>query len=289
MTNPAQPKHFDLTLDHLLTAAGIEDNAAVLLVRHTYKPDGLRGPADMTLNKVLAYTREQRRKGKVPANPPSLWLTFIADGGRRSRFVTAYENFGVVDAPDHIPWKRAQAHRWFDLRQSELLTSLRDRLVIEWTSDTINWAKSGRSAEAMRVVEIADPEAVPFPGYDRFVVDYPTLQAAVDDSRYASWRTALAAVQGIYLIADKKTGKLYVGKADGSERFLGRWASYTRDGHGGNVLLKELATTDANHSQDFVFSILRVFDPTTPTAEVDAAESHYKEALLTRLHGYNKN
>ncbi len=289
MTNPEQPQHFDLTLSHLLTAAGIEDNEAVLLVRHAYKPDGLRGPADMTLNKVLAYTREQNRTGKFPANPPSLWLTFVADGGRRSRFVTAYDNLGVVDAPDHIPWKRAQAHRWFDLRQSELLKSLRDRLVIEWTSDTINWAKSGRRAEAMRVVEIADPEAVAFPGYDRFVIDYPTLQAVIDDSRYASWRTALAAVQGIYLIADKKAGKLYVGKADGSERFLGRWASYARDGHGGNVLLKELAAADATHPQDYVFSILRVFDPTTPTAEVDAAESHYKEALMTRLHGYNKN
>ncbi|MFJ2755771.1 GIY-YIG nuclease family protein [Nocardioides sp. NPDC087217] len=289
MTTPEQPQHFDLTLGHLLTAAGIVDNAAALLVRHTYKPDGLRGPADITFNKVLAYTREQNLKGKFPADPPSLWLTFIADGGRRSRFVTAYENHGLVDAPDHIPWRRAQEHRWFDLRQSDLLASLRDRLVVEWTSDTINWAKSGRTAEAMRVVEIADPEAVVFPGYDRFVIDYPTLQAVIDDSRYASWRTALAAVQGIYLIADKKTGKLYVGKADGSERFLGRWTSYARDGHGGNVLLKELATADATHPQDYVFSILRVFDPTTPTAEVDAAESHFKAALLSRTHGYNRN
>lgn len=99
----------------------------------------------------------------------------------------------------------------------------------------------------MRVVEIADPEAVPFPGYDRFVIDYSTLQAVIDDSRYASWRTALAAVQGIYLIADKKTGRLYVGKADGSERFLGRWTAYARDGHGDNVLLKELAAADATH------------------------------------------
>ncbi|MEU0312934.1 GIY-YIG nuclease family protein [Nocardioides sp. NPDC006273] len=289
MTNPEQSQHFDLTLDHLLTAAGVADNTALLLVRHTYKQDGLRGPADMKLNNVLTYTREQNRTGKIPANPPPLWLTFIADGGRRSRFVTAYENHGLVDAPEHIPWKRAQEHRWFDLRQSDLLASLRDRLVIEWTSDTINWAKSGKSADAMRVVEIADPEVVPFPGYDRFVIDYPTLQTLINDSRYASWRTALAAVQGIYLIADQKTGKLYVGKADGSERFLGRWTAYARDGHGGNVLLKEMAAADATHPQDFVFSILRVFDPTAPRAEVDAAESHYKEALLTRVHGYNKN
>jgi excinuclease UvrABC nuclease subunit len=53
---------------------------------------------------------------------------------------------------------------------------------------------------------------------------------------------ALGSVQGVYLIADSSTGQLYVGKA---ERILGRWNAYAyayaRDGHGGNVALKELA------------------------------------------------
>jgi hypothetical protein len=41
-------------------------------------------------------------------------------------------------------------------------------------------------------------------------------------------------VQGIYLITDSSNGKQYVGKADGTERILGRWKNYASDGHGGN-------------------------------------------------------
>jgi len=120
-------------------------------------------------------------------------------------------------------------------------------------------------------------------------LSYRELQEVIEDSRYASWRTALGAVQGIYLIADASTGKLYVGKADGAQRILGRWTTYARDGHGGNVAFRELAAVDRAHAHHFQFSILRVFGPSVPTAEVDAAESHYKDALLSRLFGMNRN
>ena len=111
----------------------------------------------------------------------------------------------------------------------------------------------------------------------------------MDDPRYAAWRASLSAVQGIYAISDARTGQLYVGKADGTERLLGRWASYAQDGHGGNVALRELGIKDPSHKQDFVFSILRVFDPSAPVAEVNAAESHFKRALMTREFGLNRN
>ena len=39
----------------------------------------------------------------------------------------------------------------------------------------------------------------------------------------------------------------------------------------------------------FRLSVLRVFDPATPTREVDAAESHFKHALDSRRHGLNRN
>lgn len=96
-------------------------------------------------------------------------------------------------------------------------------------------------------------------------------------------------MQGIYLIADASTGRLYVGKADGRERILGRWSGYARDGHGGNIALRDLAGLDPTHSRHFMFSILRVFAPSALAAEVDEAESHFKRALLTRQHGLNRN
>lgn len=138
-------------------------------------------------------------------------------------------------------------------------------------------------------VEISDPASVPFPGFDSLLVSYDELQAVISDDRYGQWQTALRSVQGIYLIADTSTGKLYVGKADGAERFLGRWSEYARNGHGGNVALRELAAADARHRQHFQFIILQVFSPSAPAAQVDAAEAHFKRALLTRQFGMNLN
>lgn len=154
----------------------------------------------------------------------------------------------------------------------------------------MNWWKAGSDAAHFPVVEIADPAEVPFPGFDGIRIDFGALRDVVEDRRYRSWQAALGAVQGIYLITDARTGKQYVGKADGSERILGRWAEYARTGgHGGNVALSDLLGADPTHSHDFRFSILRVFGPSTPKADVDAAEEHYKRALMTREFGYNRN
>lgn len=200
----------------------------------------------------------------------------MSDGRRRSRLVCAYENRGEVAQ------ERTAIGRFFDLRDSDFLSSLKGRLVVEWTKDTINWAKSGASAARFPVVEIADPEIVEFPGFDRVLLTYDQLLAVIEDCRYTRWRTALGVVQGIYLIADSTNGKLYVGKADGRDRILGRWTAYARDGHGGNVELRELAERDPSYARNFKFSILRVFGPNAITSDVDEAEAHYKRALLSR-------
>jgi hypothetical protein len=272
----------NLRLGHILAATGLELSDVVIL-RHTFTEGGLESPSDLTPDKVLDYTRRQGINNKLGRTPPRFWLIFMADGGRRSRFLIAYENHGEVTA------ELTETLRYFDLRPSEVLSSLIGRLVVEWSPDAVNWAKSAATASTFPVIEIADPEVVPFPGFDRVLITHAELQSIVEDSRYAAWRIALGAVQGIYLIADSSTGQLYVGKADGGERILGRWTAYARDGHGGNTAMRELAGLDPTHSRHFVFSILRVFGPSVPTAEVDEAESHFKRALLTRQHGLNRN
>jgi hypothetical protein len=271
-----------LTLGHVVEAAGL-DLMDVVAVRHTYTSDGLATPADVTPASLLAYTRQQSIDNKLGRRPPFIWLNFWADGGRRSRFLVTYENHG------ELPEERTADDRFFDLRPSGLLSALQDRLVIEWSRDAVNWVKPGRSAAAFPVIEIADPVRVPFPGFDKVLITHAELQAVVEDRRYAEWRSALAAVQGIYLIADSSTGQLYVGKADGAERLLGRWSAYARDGHGGNLALRQLAGLDLTHARHFQFSILQVFGPGTTSQEVDGAEAHFKSALLTRQFGLNRN
>ncbi|WP_421732961.1 GIY-YIG nuclease family protein [Cellulomonas sp.] len=272
----------DLTLGHIFNTAGL-DLSQVVVLRHTYTSDGLATPADVTPAKVLEYVRRQGIGNKLGKTPPLLWLNFMTDGGRRSRFLTAYENHGEVTEG------RTADLRYFDLRPSDVLASLKGRLVVEWSRDAVNWAKTGAAASAFPLVEIADPVEVPFPGFDKLLIGYGELVTMVEDRRYAEWHSALGAVQGIYLIADTTNGQLYVGKADGGERILGRWAAYARDGHGGNVALRQLAGLDSTHARHFKFSILQVFGPAATSREIDEAESHYKEALLTRRYGMNRN
>ncbi len=289
-----------LRLGHILMGVGAEHDPPirleeVRLIRHSFKPGdhvGLQGPEDLTPERVLAYTRAQDiSTRRFPADPGRYWVVLIADGQRRSRLFGAFENHGELVA------ERTDTDRYFDLRPSRFLASLADRLVVEWTSPR-NWHRRATSAANLPVLEIAGRDKVPFPGFDRVILTHHELREMVEDHRYVDWRAALSEVQGIYLITDSSNGKQYVGKADGAERILGRWTSYARDGHGGNVALRDLAYASAgenaaavktHHARHFVFSILRVFGPSTASSEVDAAESHYKNALMTRRFGLNLN
>jgi hypothetical protein len=71
--------------------------------------------------------------------------------------------------------------------------------VTEWSKDAINWAKRGNVAAAFPVIEIADPQNVEFPGFDRLALTRAVLRVALEDSRYAAWRTALGSVQGVHI------------------------------------------------------------------------------------------
>lgn len=272
-----------LTLGSIFNEAGI-DPSEVLLVRHTFKKDGLTGPDDLTPAKIMAYVREQGAKAyKFPRTPPRIWLNFIADGGNRGRFLMAFENQGESLA------ERTEELRFYNLVPSECLASFQNRMVIEWAGHTINWAKWGEVILGFHVAEIADAQAEPFPGFDNLLLSYRELQSVMENPRFVIWREVLKSVQGIYLISDTSTGQLYVGKADGGERILGRWGAYSQTGHGGNIALRDLNTLDITHRNHFQFSILRVFSPGASTADVDAAENHYKKALLSRKFGMNRN
>ncbi len=98
-----------------------------------------------------------------------------------------------------------------------------------------------------------------------------------------SWVSALSSVNGIYLIKDKKVGKLYVGSAYGEDGIFGRWSAYSQNGHGGNKELKDLDPTN------FEFSILEITPPTSSVDEVIQRENRWKIKLGTREFGLNSN
>lgn len=267
-----------LTLGPILRDAGI-DPAHAIAIRHSYvkeHEDGFSGiHADSTDAEVLDYTRGYSVGGQFPAVPPRYWVVFIKEGGRQARLWSVVENRGEVEGNS--------THRRFDISESESMAELRKRLVVGWRSPR-SWWMRGATAAGYLVEGIADAEPIPFPGFDRLVLSNVQLHAVMREPRYASWRTALSSVTGIYLITDTRDGRHYVGKADGEENIRQRWSTYAASGHGGNVELRGLDPST------FRYSLLRVFDPSTPRRDIDTAESHFKEALDSRgPHGLNRN
>lgn len=252
----------------------------VMVIRHAYvkiHKDGLPGiNADSTSDQILAYTSTQSRDTKVfKKDPARYWIVFLPELGTRARLWGVVENLGEI--PNDGPVRE------FKLRVLPgALADLAGRLVIQWASPRAWWV-NGMTGQRYPVVEIADAEPEPFPGFDHLVVDFDRLQTVISDPRYVAWRTALSSVIGIYLITDMSDGRQYVGKAEGDETLLQRWAAYSTNGHGGNVELKKCQRTN------FRFSVLRVLDPSTASVDVNVVESHYKTALGTRKHGLNKN
>ena len=128
-----------------------------------------------------------------------------------------------------------------------------------------------------------------FMGFDQVNIDYETLQVIVRD-HIPSWKSALSNVKGVYLIADKSTGKQYVGSAYGDECIWQRWSAYARDGHGGNLELKELLKANgANYKYNFKYSILEVCNMNLGNEYIIGRETYWKEVLQTREFGLNRN
>lgn len=129
-----------------------------------------------------------------------------------------------------------------------------------------------------------------FPGYENVDISFEALQSIIK-KRPKEWVNALSA-KGIYLITDTKSGKRYVGKADGERGIWQRWKCYIRNGHGGDVDLKDLVKNkDFDYVQQYYkFTILEIVSG-DEVDKINQRESYWKEVLLTRREkfGHNKN
>lgn len=117
------------------------------------------------------------------------------------------------------------------------------RLVVHFEKDfRASYLLAENYVGKMEVVGIYREKYVcePFPGYADLCIPFATLRQ-IYRTEQQSWKSALSAVYGIYLIIDSKNGKQYVGKADGNVAIWQRWAVYAVNGHGENVELKAIS------------------------------------------------
>lgn len=132
-------------------------------------------------------------------------------------------------------------------------------------------------------IQLAD-----FPGFKNINISFAELEIIVRQG-IPSWQSALENVAGVYLISDQSDGKLYVGSATGAGGIWSRWRAYL-NGHGDNVRLRKLIVDSGRaRAQQFHFSVLEIADTHTKPEDVLRREIHWKEVLVSRLHGHNGN
>ncbi len=241
-------------------------------------------------------------------------LSFIADGKTLSRFVGCFEILESYPASnvEKLPSFPRQdfydrpGHIYFKMQLSEYMKDLIDRLVIDWGAGTIGYVQYSLAAlQKKTVVSIYPDNKHVFPGYNRVVWDFKTMQDYMTHTdQYEEIANALKEIYAIYLVVDSQTGKYYVGSAYGKNGLLGRWLTYaTTNGTGGgsktdedgNKGIVEYLKENPNAYLNFQYSILEVIHKTgINEKDIQAtldAEKIWKQKLCTlnTAWGLNKN
>jgi hypothetical protein len=221
-------------------------------------------------------------------------VAFLGERYSHARLYAVYEVCGVEEVsnpawpegwpyPDHTPGRF-----WYKLNRLSSFDDLSGRVMIDWGRSTRSWHQWLAPKE---IIEILPSGYVrEFPGYTNILLTNSELKQIMKcPLAHREWHRALGSVSGIYLILDTVTGLQYVGSAYGADGILGRWKSYARSGHGGNLQLRELITQDPSCITTWQYSILTTLSQSVTRDEVIQLESLYKQKLGSRAHGLNSN
>lgn len=207
-------------------------------------------------------------------NNPTLWL-----------FGGAFEVVGRRNTPN--------AHSYDLILRDDILGPYIKRLWVKFRPPgraiRLNFENHLDNIEVVSVLE--QPYAgEPFPGHDRINHTLRELEVAVKQD-WHDWRGALQHMKGVYVIHDVETGEPYVGSASGDTGIWARLCQYVDSLHGGNVGLRELVGQEGPEyaRANLRFALLEFWSMRTGDDHVLARESYWKDVLLSRKFGLNRN
>lgn len=183
---------------------------------------------------------------------------------------------------------------YYNFMERETFRSLCNRLVIDWGSATQRWYQ--RILDKPVVQLLPEGFLEPFPGWENVNVSHVFLKALIAaPAGNPDWFKFLSEHDGVYVIRDTSSGKLYVGSAySGSETggIWGRWSGYAKSGTNGNKGLVELVKDDPAYPENFFYSLHHVVPRGSSSAkQVLRLEGLLKEKLGARSieHGLCRN
>lgn len=262
----------NLTLNDLLSKAGL-DLKAVRLMRHT----GKAASPWMTHYELWRddrpgferYQADHSAKTHRMLIGSKQWASFVVTPQNETMFV------GLYDV--HDPQQSGERFV-YETHKSSVLLEYEGRLHIDWGTGMLAWCQRADRNDK-RITQIKKQFSEPaFPGYLRFVSTIAQVPGLP-----LSWIEALKSAKGVYVLTCPTTRELYVGSATGSAGFYGRWCEYARDGHGGNIQLKN------RDRSDYQVTILEVAGSSLTSEDILALEGRWKQKLQTREMGLNSN
>ena len=147
-----------------------------------------------------------------------------------------------------------------------------------------------RYVDRMELIEVLrSPYSGPgFAGYDQASLNWSDLVSIVRNDR-ADWKTALRHMKGVYVITFAD-GRNYVGSAYGDVGLWSRWSAYATSRHGGNIEMRKLhEATDGAFIEDARFTLVEAWPTRTEDRHIIKRESYWKDALMSRKTGVNRN
>ncbi len=264
-----------ISFNHLLRTAGI-DLARARLVRHqdNRAPAG-KSPYDLWVADDGRLELYQRIQSKDRFKGADWVISFVATPLNETLFIGSYRVCGVGRVPagttDPIGGHDVTGLFFYELQPDQALREYAGRVIVDWGTAFRTWVQrpDRQDKPILEIRQTAiDP---PFPGFTSF--SWPIRELT---SVPFSWRGALSAVGGVYVLVCRSTGKQYVGSASGVGGFWERWETYYRTGHGGNEGMKLAA------GHDYQVSILEVASSSLSRDEIIQMEELWKDKLLTR-------
>lgn len=275
-----------LRLNMVFAQCGISPSE-VRLLRHQDKraPKG-RTPYELWRDDRPAFEAYQRTQGENNRSrlQAPFWASFIVTTSGETLLAGFYSSRFIGPNTEPLPrifgegFDPPGTYDVYDLTLSEHLNDLSGRLVIDWGESERAWIQRADNQNKV-VLQLREAFREPdFPGFTRFIEPLSKIERLP-----AAWIAALSASKGVYLLTCPRTREQYVGSATGADGFYGRWLSYARDNHGGNIGLK------SRDPSDYQVSILEVAGSAATFDEIIAMEVLWKQKLQSREMGLNKN
>lgn len=268
-----------ITIQELLYNRGLKRNEKIKLVRHQED-----WGSDNTYDWYVRDRKEflwkyQREQGRPVFHGVDNIVSFIGEEGTLARLIGVFRVKG---------FRKGKKRYYYRLEERREFNDLRDKVIIDWGRGTLSWHQwIKREKEVVEIQKGFGYE--PFGDYLDFVISFRQLKEVINKG-YRDWKKMLKAANGVYLITDTKTGRLYVGAAYGTNGIWGRWMSYIHtNGHGNNKMLKLLIKNKKDYAKYFNFSILMLLPKTVTADEAIRKERLFKKKLGTNAFGLNLN